>query len=43
MEEVYELGLPREYFEELDDLFLPPEPIDYAKHVIQGSQEGYAG
>ena len=23
--------------------FLPPGPIDYAKHVIQGSQEGFAG
>ena len=24
-------------------VFLPPGPIDYAEHVIQGSQEGYAG
>ena len=24
-------------------VFLPPGPIDYAGHVIQGSQEGYAG
>ena len=23
--------------------FLPPGPIDYAEHVIQGSQAGYAG
>ena len=23
--------------------FLPPGPIDYVEHGIQGSQEGYAG
>ena len=29
--------------EHLRKVFLPPGPIDYAEHVIQGSQEGCAG
>ena len=28
--------------QKIRQLFLPPVPIDYAEHVIHGSQEGYA-
>ena len=31
------------YFIFINNNFLPPRPINYTEHVIQKSQEGYAG